>query len=231
MEFDNRKWTLTFEDNFEGTTLDPTKWKLCPEQKRQDAGGWWRDSMTKLDGEGHLILSADVVDGNPISGAVRSKEIFEQAYGLFECRLKFQRTTGFWGAFWLMCDEEWNIGNGAVDGAEIDIIESGEFPRGGVNHAIHWDGYGEHHRCVSKIITAPELYNGFHTYALEWTKTDYIFYIDGKETWRTNEPGICEVPVYLKLSCEFGTWAGEIKKDELPDCMVVDYVRVYKEVE
>ncbi len=231
MEFDNRKWTLTFEDNFEGTTLDPTKWKLCPEQKRQDAGGWWRDSMTKLDGEGHLILSADVVDGHPISGAVRSKGIFEQAYGLFECRLKFQRTTGFWGAFWLMCDEEWNIGNGAVDGAEIDIIESGEFPRGGVNHAIHWDGYGEHHRCVSKIITAPELYDGFHTYALEWTKTDYIFYIDGKETWRTNEPGICEVPVYLKLSCEFGTWAGEIKKDELPDCMVVDYVRVYKEVE
>lgn len=229
MIFNGKQWQLTFEDQFNGNTLDGTKWKLCPEQPRQDAGGRWSDSMTSLDGEGHLVLSASLAeDGTPISGAIRSKGIFEQAYGYFECRLKFQRTTGFWGAFWLMCEEEGNIGNGAVDGAEIDIIESGEFPRQGVNHAIHWDGYGEHHRSVSRIITDPSLYKGFHTYALEWTKDAYIFYIDGVETWRTDEPGICQVPVYLKLSCEFGKWAGEIKPEELPDCMVVDYVRVYR---
>ncbi len=233
MKHNGKKWILTFEDTFEGTALDGTKWKKCPEMRRQDAGGRWSDAMTALDGEGHLVLSASLAeDGTPISGAVRSMGLFEQAYGYFECRLKFQHTTGFWGAFWLMCGGAGRYSeNMARDGAEIDVIESGEFPRGGVNHAIHWNGYGEHHQSVSKIITAPELYEGFHTYALEWTKSEYIFYIDGKETWRTDEPGICTVPVYLKLSCEFGTWAGEIKKETLPDCMVVDYVRVYRQVE
>jgi len=232
MELIGKKWILTFEDTFEGNTLDGTKWKKCPEQPRQDAGGRWADSMTSLDGEGHLVLKAALAeDGTPISGAIRSKGLFEQAYGYFECRLKFQRTTGFWGAFWLMCDEEVNVGNGAVDGAEIDIIESGDFPKQGVNHAIHWDGYGEHHRSVGHFMTRPDLYEGYHTYALAWTKDAYIFFIDGEETWRTDEPGICEVPTYLKLSCEFGHWAGEIRPDELPDCMIVDYVRVYKEAE
>jgi len=222
-------WVLTFEDTFEGKTLDTTKWKLCPEQKRADAGGYWSDSMTALDGEGHLVLSAAISDdGVPVSGAIETKGLFEQAGGYFECRLKFQRTTGFWGAFWLTCEGVRNVTGSAVDGAELDIIESGEYPRNGVNHAIHWDGYGEHHKSDVKILTAPELYEGFHTYALEWTKDDYIFYIDGRETWRTRKPGICRVPVYLRLTCEFGTWAGSIKKEELPDCMVVDYVRVYQ---
>lgn len=231
IEYGGIKWQLTFEDNFEGTSLDTTKWALCPEQRRQDVGGRWSDAMTALDGEGHLILTSAIAeDGTPVSGAIRSKGIFEQAYGLFECRLKFQRTTGFWGAFWLMCDGEYSVGNGARDGAEFDVIESGGFREGNVNHAIHWDGYCEHHKCMSKIIHDPKLYDGFHTYALLWTRDEYIFYIDGQETWRTSEPGICEVPVYLKLSCEFGTWAGDIKRDELPDCMTVDYVRVYKEV-
>ncbi|MBN2592626.1 MAG: hypothetical protein JXA81_03885 [Sedimentisphaerales bacterium] len=35
---------------------------------------------------------------------------------------------------------------------------------------------------------------------------------------------------YSILSLEFGKWAGEISKAELPDHFYVDYVRVYKEV-
>ena len=42
---------------------------------------------------------------------------------------------------------------------------------------------------------------------------------------------ICEVPAYVKLTAEFGTWAGEIKPEELPDCVLVDWVRVYREAE
>ena len=55
------------------------------------------------------------------------------------------------------------------------------------------------------------------------------FYIDGKETWRTSEPGICNQPGYLKLTTEFGSWAKPIVPEELPDCVRVDWVRVYEE--
>jgi len=226
-----RTYKLTFEDLFEGTALDTTKWALCPEYRRQDAGGYWRHSMTEVK-DGNLILHAGIdADGTPISGAIRSMGLFEQAYGYFECRMKMHSTTGFWGAFWMMCGNVGKVDGSAVSGVEIDIIESGERPRNAVNHALHWDGYGADHKSVSKIIRDPGQYDGnWHTYALQWTEEEYIFYIDGKETWRTSEPGICNRPGYLKLTTEFGTWAAPIVPEELPDCVRVDYVRVYSEV-
>jgi beta-glucanase (GH16 family) len=226
-----REYRLTFEDNFEGTELDPTKWKKCPEHRRQDLGGYWDDSMTEVK-DGNLILWAKIrEDGVPISGAVRSLGLFQQAYGYFECRMKMHKTTGFWGAFWMMCGQVGKVDGSAVSGVEIDIIESGERARNGVNHALHWDGYGKDHKGISKIITDEGQYDGdWHTYALQWTEEEYIFYIDGKETWRTSEPGICTEPGYLKLTTEFGTWAKPVVPEELPDCVKVDRVRVYSEV-
>ena len=82
-------YALTFEDNFEGDRLDETKWALAPQWQRQDVGGYWRDSMTEVK-DGNLILTAMIDgDGTPISGAIRSKGISEQAFGYFECRMKF----------------------------------------------------------------------------------------------------------------------------------------------
>ena len=72
---------------------------------------------------------------------------------------------------------------------------------------------------------------GFHDYSLLWTPTEYVFYIDGKETWRTKAGGVCQVPLYIKLSDEVGDWAGDIKKVKLPDEFLVDHVRVYDLVE
>ena len=40
-----------------------------------------------------------------------------------------------------------------------------------------------------------------------------------------------QVPEYMLLSDEIGTWAGDIAKAKLPDQFVVDYVRVYDLVE
>ena len=54
---------------------------------------------------------------------------------------------------------------------------------------------------------------------------EYVFYVDGKETWRTEAGGVCQVPLYIKLSDEIGDWAGDIKKVKLPDEFLVDYVR------
>jgi beta-glucanase (GH16 family) len=226
-----RKYKLTFADLFEGTALDTTKWALCPEYRRQDAGGYWRQSMTEVK-DGNLILHAGIdTDGTPISGAIRSMGLFEQAYGYFECRMMMHKTTGFWGAFWMMCGEVCKIDGSAESGVEIDIIESGYRNKGAVNHALHWDGYGAEHKQLAYIIPDEGQYDGeFHTYALQWTRDAYIFFIDRKETWRTSECGICDQPGYLKITTEFGTWATPIVKEELPDCVRVDWVRVYQEV-
>jgi beta-glucanase (GH16 family) len=229
---DGRRWEMTFCDEFDGTELDLTKWEKGPEVRRQDAGGYWDDAHSYLDGEGHLVLKASLrEDGRPLSGAIRSAGKFEQTYGYFEARMQLPKTTGYWAAFWLLCR---GMGRGlpsARDGVEIDILESGECLRGGVNHAIHWGGYRENLRSTSKCFYDGNWYEGWHTYALEWTKDAYIFYIDGVETWRNTEVEICEVPAYVKLTAEFGTWAGPVKPEGLPDCALVDWVRVYREIE
>ena len=231
MTVDGVRYELTFEDEFEGDAPDPAKWELCPEQCRQDIGGFWRDSMTEVR-DGRLILWAGLdTDGKPISGGVRTAGLFEQAMGYFECRMKMHSATGFWGAFWMMCGEVFREDGSAESGVEIDIIESGERARGGVNHALHWDGYGAAHKSVTKVIRDENQYDGnWHTYALRWTEEAYIFYIDGKETWRTAEPGICRRAGYMKLTTEFGTWAAPLVPESLPDCVQVDWVRVYQEV-
>ena len=50
------------------------------------------------------------------------------------------------------------------------------------------------------------MYSKMHTYALEWTDTEYMFYIDGFLTWQTKHEydgkvlGVSEVKEYMILS-------------------------------
>ena len=226
---EGKTYHLTFEDDFTGNDIDPSKWARCPEIKRQDIGGYWQDSMTEVH-DGNLWLWAKIDDdGVPRSGAVRSKGIFEQAYGYFEAKMMFPRTTGFWGAFWMMCGDVGKVDGSGVSGAEIDIIETGRCVTKGVNHAVHWDGYGDEHQAVSSGFVDPALYSGWHNYGLLWKHDEYVFFVDGIEKWRTTGGGVCEKPGYLKLTTEFGTWAEPLVPEELPDCLRVAWVRVYAE--
>ena len=76
-------------------------------------------------------------------------------------------------------------------------------------------------------MTVPGIMEGWQTFVLSWKPNEYIFYVDGKETWRTDAGGVYQVPLYIKLSDEIGKWAGDITKVKLPDRFLVDYVRVY----
>ena len=100
-----------------------------------------------------------------------------------------------------------------------------------VQHTFHWDGYGKDHKSKGKVVKVPAVMDGFHTFDLWWKSDEYIFYVDGKETWRTKAGGLSQVPEYLKLSDEVGNWAGDINKAKLPDEFLVDYVRVYDLIE
>jgi len=100
-----------------------------------------------------------------------------------------------------------------------------------VQHTFHWDGYGKDHKSEGKIVKVPGVMEGWHTFAIWWTPEEYVFYVDGKETWRTKGGGPSQVPEYILLSDEIGKWAGAIAKAKLPDAVLVDYVRVYDLVE
>ena len=100
-----------------------------------------------------------------------------------------------------------------------------------VQHTFHRDGYNKDHKSEGHVAKVPGVMNGFHTFGLRWKAEEYIFYVDGKEAWRSKAGGVCQVPQYMLLSDEIGTWAGDIAKAKLPDQFLVDYVRVYDLVE
>ncbi len=236
IELEGRSLKLTFEDNFDGDTLDETKWERCPEWKRQDLNCYWDNDMSYLDGEGNLILetSYDEAADKYLCGAVRSKGKYEQAYGYFEIRCTVNTVPGYWTAFWLMGESVASINNGGIDGTEIDIMESPYFADKKISHALHWNGYDFYHKSMGQNVSV-DIYDGeYHKFSLLWTEDEYVFFADGEETWRTSAEdalGTCEVPLYIKITTETGSWTmpdGGVAG--LPDYMKIDYVRAYTEI-
>lgn len=235
IEIEGKKYRLTFEDEFEGNRLDEKKWEKCPEWPRQDLNNFWDDDMSYLDGDGNLIIemSYDKAQDKYLSGGVRSKGKFEQAYGYFEIRCTVNTVPGYWTAFWLMGESVVDETKGGVNGTEIDIMESAYFDEKIIQNSLNWDGYGVNHKVDYKKAPA-DVYDGeYHTFSLLWTEDEYVYYIDGVESWRTKAEealGVCEVPLYLKITSEMGSWTKNVLIPEnLPDYMKVDYVRVYAE--
>ncbi len=219
-----KAWKLVWHDEFDGEKLDESKWDVPPDGKRRDA--WWMRKAIGLDGKGHLVMRTFREDGKTIDGCVRTLGKFEHTFGYYVARIKLQRQPGHWSAFWLMGRGVGKVGDEGRDGTEIDIMEK-PWLDDRVQHALHWDGYGKQHRSAGKVVKAPGVMEGFHTFALFWTPEEYVFYIDGKETWRTAAGGVCQAPLYIKLSDEVGKWGGDIRQAKLPDRFLTDYVRVY----
>lgn len=221
---------MVWNDEFDGTQLDETKWAPCPEWQRQGLSYWEADNH-QLTGSGELRLDISESGDSVLCGAIRTKSLYYQKYGYFEVRCKVPRLYGGWAAFWMMPDHN-SVGNQGVDGTEIDIFETINGMDGKINHALHWDGYGDEHQSAGKSLTKPDIYDdAYHKFGLWWTPTEYVFYIDDVESWRTSAGGVSQVEEYIKLTMEVtdaswaGNWDDQIEK---PIHWYIDYVRTYQ---
>jgi len=235
---------LSFGDEFEGPEIDTTRWSV--EDGHQD--NWpdtpWRRNYKKENvyiEDGALVIRIAKENVGFSSGAVvtddRGQESpFEQAFGRYEARLRFPHEQGHWCAFWLWNESEQNVDGSGRDGTEIDIVERA-WLIDRVQHALHWDGYGEAHRGAEHAVSGAGLADGgWHTFRLDWYPDVYVFFVDGKETWRTDAGGVSESPNFVILSDEIGNFGigrevwgvGPIAGAALPDYFYVDYVRVYE---
>jgi beta-glucanase (GH16 family) len=218
------EWRLVWNDEFNGAALDEGKWERmdCP---RREA--FWGKDDAYLDGNGCLVLRTRKDGDRYSSGAVRTKGKFGHRYGYWECRCKFHKQQGHWPAFWMMpVDNLQDADAGGAAGAEIDVMEKAWLSEK-IDHALHWNGYGSHQKSEAVEIDWPGLNEGFHSFGVWWSPEEYVFYIDGKESWRAKGGGPSQAVSYMKLTEEIGPWAGKIEEAALPDYFLVDYARVY----
>ncbi|MDD5708145.1 MAG: glycoside hydrolase family 16 protein, partial [Kiritimatiellae bacterium] len=252
-----KKWRMVWHDEFDGPVLARSKWdyRLHLMQQRHRT---FVDDAAELDGRGNLLLKVYEKDGQFYSSHLQTGSNFMDRpgeeygkfrwpiakietpkfmhkFGYYEIRCKLPAQPGWWVAFWLQSPTIGATLDPASSGVEVDIMEN--FTRDGiVSHNNHWNGYGtDHQHAGSGDRRLTETADGFHVFGLDWSKHGYIYYIDGRESWRLDGP-VSNREQFILVSTECNGYrtgdspAPELKNAVLPDCFVVDYVRVFDEV-
>ena len=135
-------WVMTFDDEFNGTTIDTTKWATTLSNGGRSEGGtsWWVDGSTyHVVSNGTLKLvctNSQSQTGYPYScGMISGHNGFNQMYGYFEASIKLPKGQGMWPAFWLMPKSS---NNSWVWPPEIDIMENLGDNTNTIYMANHW---------------------------------------------------------------------------------------------
>lgn len=250
-KLDLDKFDLTFEDNFEGE-LDRSVWSGHYQYGNTTVsrkGSYWNQYLAQTK-DGNLVIPVVYLEeGMGGEGAgwysagvdtdADAENGFSQKFGYFECRCILPKGADIWSAFWLMNDGVYNEDGNGRDGTEIDIFESDRYEKI-LNHSVtsnlHFDGYNEAHQKMGAkaFSTGNNPYEEYNTYGLEWNENEYIFYINGKETFRTDYGGVSRNEEYVILSVEMRGENGipsqreNAPSQELESQFIVDYVKVYQ---
>ncbi|MEE1066768.1 MAG: glycoside hydrolase family 16 protein [Acutalibacteraceae bacterium] len=248
-KLDLDKFELTFEDNFEGE-LDRSVWSGHYQYGNTTVsrkGSYWNQYLAETK-EGNLVIPVVYLEeGMGGEGAgwysagvdtdSDAENGFSQKFGYFECRCILPKGSDIWSAFWLMNSGVFDENGDGRDGTEIDIFESdcyGDFMENAVTSNLHFDGYGDAHQKhgATKFLLKNNPYEEFNTYGLEWNENEYIFYINGVETFRTDFGGVSQNEEYLILSVEMKGEDGVPSERENVSAegaeFIIDYVKVYQ---
>lgn len=182
---DTTAWRLVFNDEFDGSTLDRSRWASW---FTYSDDGSDRCEGCRIMGTSNTIFRDDLVrvDGGLLHLGVRAKagEWYGKqkehegsmihsiggakfTYGKFEVRCRIPRGTGLWPAFWGFGGE-----------TEIDVFEfCGEQP-GLMKGALH--RWGKPRFSSSGKHKTRDLTRDFHTYAVEWEADGIGWYLDGE---------------------------------------------------
>jgi beta-glucanase (GH16 family) len=236
-------YVLKWADEFDGTQLDTTKWKIWLPGRRRDAINT-PDAVSVADGK--LIITTYTEGGKHYTGMISTQGIFEPSFGYYEARIQWNDAPATWSAFWtisdpmLLDDMGEHIGNVAASGNEVDFVEHRETDQDGkrmagqANFTLHWDGYAAHRNGSGFLTPDLKLDEGFHIYGCEWSESGYRFFIDGRMLWETPGP-VSKRPQFIVLSTEVENklWSWSIPEGGYGDRassrvkLVVDYVRYY----
>ncbi len=239
---------LIWQDEFNGTEVDTTKWNFETGPKYNNEEQWYLEENASVE-DGALIIEArdadQVYENNGTTYAYTSAKLstentFNFMYGKIEARIQLPAGTGMWPAFWMMgVDSSWpNCG-------EIDIMEAKGRLVGEYSSAIHFNNssYSHDQRYDTYEFTNDETTEEYHVYGCEWTEHAITFLIDGKvwfsvdssEWWpnddsRDNGVARFDQEAYMMLNLAVGGDYDNARVPEdgdLPSQMLVDYVRVY----
>jgi beta-glucanase (GH16 family) len=247
-------WACTFDEEFDGTTLNQANWAIQTTAASGFSAGpacftgrarnvSVRHGMLSLTArkEAAPFWCAEPNGGfstRYTSGEVLTYGRFSQAYGRFEVSARFPATTitGLQESLWLWPDDPTRYGAWPASG-EIDIAEVYSLYADRAVPTIHYaplvfDANTTNYFCLINDISQ------FHRYAVEWTPSTITISYDGQTClsdswnpmWPLSKPQPFDQPFMVALTQALGVGvnAFDPATTPLPATTQVDYVRVWK---
>lgn len=196
-------YTLVWNDEFDGSTLDRTKWNYQTGTRdfyhdfdsgvyfwgNDEAQYYTQDAVSVSNGS--LVITATqqpMDDGRTYkSGRILTRDLASWTYGFFEAKIKTPTGSGMWPAFWMLPQPSSyaNLSNkygGWPYSGEIDIMEAKGRLLNKVDTTLHY-GPIEAGGWTSKYNTSEYTMSSntdqWHTYAVEWTAQYIKWFVDG----------------------------------------------------
>lgn len=251
-EAGDRDWRCTFVDEFDGATLDTSKWLV---QNTADSGYHSGNecfvgpgkNVSVSGGRLHLTVlqeAAPFVCASPSghyvtqhsSGMVSTWKRFSQAYGRFEIRARFPdvKVPGIQSALWLYPQDL--LYGGWPHSGEIDIAEFYSKYADRAIPYIHYEQSGKDPTVTNNHCRIKNP-SKFHIYAAVWTPSSITITYDGENClvhkWNPARPlegaAPFDKPFIVVLTQALGITgnAFDQRTTPLPATTQIDYVRVW----
>jgi beta-glucanase (GH16 family) len=246
-------WRLTFSDEFDGNSVDRSKWKFTDLWGNRTLAGnnekqcYSPQAVSQSGGMLHITATRGVTPAAACKGASHDLQYisgllttsgcpwyektaecsrlssFAQSYGYFEMRAKLPKGQGLWPAFWLV-----PLDSGTPP--EIDIMEALGHQPSTVYQTYHYLDAAGAHQKAGNVYEGPDFTTKFSTFGIDWKPGLLVWYVDGREVFRFQNPAVTSAKMYLLLNLAVGGyWPGDPNASTVfPAEMVVDYVRVYE---
>jgi beta-glucanase (GH16 family) len=247
-------WQCTFADEFNGTSVDSSKWVA----QTTDGTGFANDACY-VDSPNNVSVSSGTLKltareesapftcRSPLgdfqtrytSGMVSTAlGKFSQTFGRFEVRAKLSpaQVKGLQSSLWLWPVDANKYGPFPASG-EIDIAEMySQYPDRAIPY-IHYNAAAPDPNITNTSCMISNL-AAFHTYAVEWTASSIKIIYDGQtclvDTWNPASPVVSPQPfdhpflVALTQGLGIGTNQFDPATTPLPATTEVDYLRVWQ---
>lgn len=206
-------WTMTWNDEFNGNSIDPTKWTydignwIVDGSGNGVTSGWGNNekeyytnsSENSYVKAGKLVIEAKKEQTTDAFGTydytsakLKTKGLFSQTFGRYEIRAKLPVGKGLWPAIWMLPEDD--VYGGWAASGEIDIMEGWGSKPDTVGGTLHYGGLwpGNKYTGKSYVFPSTTTVNAFHEYALEWEPGEIRWYVDGvlyqtQNNWYTKD--------------------------------------------
>ncbi|NJK87820.1 MAG: family 16 glycosylhydrolase [Bacteroidales bacterium] len=237
---DLKQWQLTFNEDFESPTLDRKKWMtkyFWGETILHDTYSLAHEKQYFSDGKNleiqnsilKIITRNEKATGkawNPqlgffpkefsyTSGLISTGNYFRQKYGVFEAKIRFNRSFPVNHAFWMLSDRML---------PHVDVAKS----QNKLVMSNIWGNITEKNgvrKYISKLSLG-KLANDFFIYRLEWTNNRLTWKINNVTVASTTD-GVPQEMMYIVLSSALYE---DVNGTVLPAAMEVDWVKSYQRV-